>query len=109
MGVNDRIVKWMEMNRFTNKELAEWIESSSSAISQMKRNKFSLSVTSLGKLLEVHQKLNARWLLTGEGEMYNTGQGTCDCEAKEKIIIELERIIAAKDEIIKLLRKQLND
>ncbi len=105
METNQRVRQWMEENRFASKELAEWTGISKSAVSQVLSGKINISVKSLQRILEIHKDLNARWLLTGEGDMYVDEEiSHSSIEARDRIISEMERIINAKDEIIKLMK-----
>jgi len=86
------------------------------------RGRSKPTVDALAVFLEKFPQLNARWVLTGEGHMLNTGREPktedeilaylrekkeeCDlCQEKEKRIRELERLIEAKDEVISMLKK----
>ncbi|MBT3243293.1 MAG: helix-turn-helix domain-containing protein [Bacteroidetes bacterium] len=106
VGTNQRVRQWMQANRFAGKELAMWAGISKSAVSQVLNGRTGISLKSIQNILEVHKELNARWLLTGEGEMYYSQTGSnSKYETKDKIISEMERIIEAKDEIIKLMKQ----
>jgi len=64
------------------------------------QGKTGISLKSIQNILDVHKELNARWLLTGEGEMYDSQTASnSHHETKDRIILELERIIEAKGEI----------
>jgi len=103
---NQRVRQWMQDNRFAGKELAQWAGISKSAVSQVLTGKTGISLKSIQNILDVHKELNARWLLTGEGEMYYSQTvSNSNQETKDKIIMEMERIIEAKDEIIKLMKQ----
>jgi transcriptional regulator with XRE-family HTH domain len=103
---SQRVRQWMQANRFAGKELAEWAGISKSAVSQVLTGKTGISLKSIQNILEHHKELNARWLLTGEGEMYyKKALSNSNPETKDRIINEMERIIEAKDEIIKLMKQ----
>jgi transcriptional regulator with XRE-family HTH domain len=103
---NQRVRQWMQENRFAGKELAQWAGISKSAVSQVLTGKTGISLKSIQNILDVHKGLNARWLLTGEGEMYySQAVSNANYETKDRIIVEMERIIEAKDQIIKLMKQ----
>ncbi len=103
---NQRVRQWMQDNRFAGKELAQWAGISKSAVSQVLTGKTGISLKSIQNILDVHKELNARWLLTGEGEMYYSQTvSNSNHETKDRIIMEMERIIEAKDQIIKLMKQ----
>lgn len=64
--------------------------------SARKRGK-SMSGDNIGKILYAHKELNARWLLTGEGEMLATEEN----KPNHELIEELKRLKLNHDEMKK--------
>ncbi len=50
------------------------------AINSARKRNMGLSYENIAKLLRVYKDLNARWLLTGEGEMLSTIESATDTE-----------------------------
>lgn len=111
MSINLRVREFAEYKRIKQKELGEILEVSRGSVSQALIDKSNFTQKSLSILVDRFPELNARWLLTGKGQMLvggeiEKGDGDCLlCEEKEKRIAELERTIQAKDEIIRLLKE----
>lgn len=130
-GINSRLREWMELKRFSSKDLAAWTGISRSAVSQIMRDKMNLSVETLIKVFKANPELNASWLLLGTGEKGTVDLNTAErlkeigdqSEARNKNLLKelglartlfeehrqsLERLLTAKEEIIEMLKKQLN-
>ncbi len=108
MSDNLRLNSWMEENNITTSELAEKLEVSHTAISMMRSGKNNMSVRNMSKFLSIYPDFCPRWLFTGEG--------TSKCERKAvgnvsidfaKYLHSMEEVIAAKDEIIGMLKVQI--
>ena len=128
-SINSRLREWMELNRYSNNDLVEWAGISRSAVSQIMRDKMNLSVETLIKIFSINKKLCPRWLLLGEAVM-----DSCDIyqgldmksmhddnletlkrlrnehntfkENTLRQIKNLEDLLQAKEDIIKLLREK---
>lgn len=74
--------------------------------------KTPINSDTLAILLTKYENINTIWLLTGEGEMLLSSENNLkeiskDSNIYERLIKELEKRIADKEEIIKSLREQI--
>jgi len=104
--VNERFREWLRISGSGTKELIMWTGMSKSSVSQIMNDKIWLTTKTIVKILEFNKSLNARWLLTGIGDMDILIEKDRNSDDKDAIIRELNRIIDAKDEIIRLLKER---
>lgn len=130
-GINSRLREWMEVKRYSNNDLAEWTGISRSAVSQIMRDKMNLSVETITKILTANPELCPSWFLMGRNGMDCSHNSTSDSidevrvmneernlrlrkdidriEANhKKHVSDLERLLSAKEEIIGMLKKQID-
>lgn len=127
LSINQRLKKFLDSKDFSNQDLRI-------ALGVKTRQQVSNWLTSKEKMPEKHMltvvrmfpDLNARWLITGEGEMfqqlgkavgsgivseptpeYSNGNGCKKCIEKEGMIKLLEKQAADKDEKIYHLQKSV--
>ena len=70
--MKERIQKYMDFKNINAGELSVKLEVQRSNISHILNGRNKPSAAFIEKMLNVFQDLNARWLLTGEGNMTNT-------------------------------------
>lgn len=76
MTVNERVKFWSNQTGVTQYRISKDLGISTAAVNQFFTGKSGLSVETISKLLAAYPSLNARWLLTGEGEPFEGGAVT---------------------------------
>ena len=84
--MKDRIKKYMEYKNISAGELATQLEVQRSNISHVLNGRNMPGAAFIEKLLLCFPDLNARWLLTGNGEMLMDGENSTTREAKPQPI-----------------------
>ena len=106
--INERLHYFLKYSNLSQVEVAEKLNISTSRLANWVA-KSSISMYNLSEILELFENLNARWLLTGQGEMINgTGNipelveepkadyktNCCElCREKDRTINTLERLV----------------
>lgn len=70
MSINKRIIDLRKFLKLSQKDFAELIDVSRQTISNLEQEKYGASGDVLAKILDKNPKLNAKWLVLGEGEMF---------------------------------------
>lgn len=119
MSINQRIKIFLKDSSLSSAKLSEMLGISTSAVSQVIMGKTNLKLENFAKLVEHNPKLNARWLLTGYGNMHEEvgsmeiqedveaylKRNPCkNCEEKDELIISLKDQVATQRELIELLK-----
>jgi len=103
-----RLNLWIEQNKISKTELANKLDISQSAVSMICKGKNQVSLKTFARLLQLYPDLNARWLLFGEGDQtYNYKEVSTPSIDHSKYESLMEKHLASKDEIIELLKKQI--
>lgn len=92
--MKDRIKKYMDYKSISAGELANLLEVQRSNISHILNGRNMPGAAFIEKLLICFPDLNARWLLTGKGEMTS------------EIEMVIEPVVTAPKEIIKPIKEQ---
>lgn len=69
--ISERIFLFLEKENLSNSDFAAMIGVGAPSISHLKTGRNKLSLTLYAKILESFPQLNSKWLLTGEGGMYD--------------------------------------
>lgn len=69
MSVNDRISEYCKVNKIKQVDLAEWSFGSTQTISNIFKRKQNPNFEFIYKFLTKFPEINARWFITGEGDM----------------------------------------
>lgn len=97
MSISQRIIKYMELKNLKAVSISNKTGLSEGRISNILKGKNEPGGKALSTILNSYPEINARWLLTGEGEMLNKNSqivneetikyGICEeCCRKDKII-----------------------
>jgi len=136
MTVNECIIKLIEDLGLNQAEFSKKCNINPRVISDIKKPNHGIKADTLRKILITYKNLNARWLLTGEGEMFDTSvMETKEIKPKQykpidekvnlmkekepfymmvqvdylkNMLAEKERIIKSKEETIETLRNSIN-
>lgn len=115
MAINERVVKLIEKYDIQYKEFASLLGVSRQTITNITSNSVRPSLEVIEKILKQYPRVNARWLITGEGEMFSDQQ-----QEPEKILKEsgasyncenckrLNNIIEKQEKLIDQLEKRLS-
>jgi len=72
--MKDRIVKLLEFTKITPAEFADQIGIQRSSLSHVMTGRNYPGYVFIQKILEAFPQLNSRWLLTGQGNMFDEGK-----------------------------------
>ncbi len=72
--MKDRIVRLLEFTKITPAEFADQIGIQRSSLSHVMTGRNYPGYVFIQKILEAFPKLNSRWLLTGQGNMFDEGK-----------------------------------
>ena len=95
--MKDRIQKYMDQNGISAGELSQLLEVQRSNISHILNGRNKPSAAFIEKMLIVFPKLNARWLLTGEGEMTTDIESSADIKKSAESIEPNVKNVESKD------------
>jgi len=101
ISTNQRIIKLITETSSTNKEFARQIGIKQQNITQWKENSSYVSPRILCKIIKQFPDINARWLITGEGEMYRNDIDVNDFQEKNNTIMESTNSYKTENEILK--------
>lgn len=96
--LRDRIVQLIEKERISQTEFADYIGVQRSALSHVLNGRNNPGFNFIQKIIESYPKVNSRWLLIGEGNIYTT--------TDEDKIVE-EKIAQDKDPQKKVIEPDL--
>jgi len=116
--INQRVKDFIESREIKAVDFAKEIGLNSDRVSKWFRMKEKIPAEHVIIIIEKYKDIDARWLLTGEGEMntggleiaaepkpiYKNGDCCALCEGKDKLIATLEKSILDKETIIELLK-----
>ena len=100
MSINDRIASFVNSKKIKKGELATLLDITPQTISNILGGKVNPSSSFLIGIATKFYDLDTRWLLTGDGEMFNDY-----IAPREDYEIRLE----ACEDLCKILKKQLDD
>lgn len=109
--INERLHYFLKFSKLSQVEVAEKLNISTSRLANWLA-KSSISMYNLSEILELFENLNARWLLTGQGQMINepgaipelveepkaTYKNNC-CELCAQKDRQIEGLLADKEEL----------
>jgi transcriptional regulator with XRE-family HTH domain len=72
--MKDRLVQLLEKERITSAEFADRIGVQRSNVSHILNGRNNPGFSFIQKVLETFPRVNSRWMITGEGEMYTDRQ-----------------------------------
>jgi hypothetical protein len=112
--IKERIIYLLEYKGIAKEEFYTKIGMTSASF-RGNAKKTPLNSNAIENILAVIPDLNSNWLLTGKGEMLlsesdssvirtKDAQECPNCESLEKEVAHLKELLAAKDEIINLLK-----
>jgi DNA-binding XRE family transcriptional regulator len=100
--INDRILLIMKGKNLNKNSLSKTIGFSQPALTKIEKHTNLPSFKLLFELLRVFPDVDAKWLLTGEGEMLHN-------EGAEMITPAIHSNISVHDELISVLKRNLED
>ncbi len=103
LKMKDRIKNFIEAKGISAGELAAVLDVQRSNISHILNGRNKPGASFIEKLLLEFPDLNARWLLTGEGDMFN-GQESVDNSPQQKLPI-VEESIKQQPKVEKTIKK----
>jgi transcriptional regulator with XRE-family HTH domain len=111
-GINQRFVEFVELNKLRKKEIAVLLGVADTRFKQWEDNTRPISADLIQIICAQFPALNARWLITGEGEMMLTAQeqlnnanGTDGLQNKSVIEFLKQQNEEYKREILELSKK----
>lgn len=108
-SVNQRLENFIDSKKISNVEFGELIGESKYTINNWFKKGVKIPIPTLTNILNAFPDLDARWLLTGTGEMsqkikpYKENDSVLlvkDAEVVKVDVSEFDKLIAAKDETI---------
>ena len=100
-SIGERISELIVTLRMTNRSFAGKIGESQVKISAYRRGKYSPGTDTLISIIKNHENLNARWLLLGEGEMFEENKIIDGIDQqKTKIILLLTNMLAMNHDLL---------
>jgi transcriptional regulator with XRE-family HTH domain len=118
LSINERIFQILDYYGDTRYKFSKKSGISESSILNIYKANNKPSYDFIEKVLSVYEVVNARWLLTGEGEMLNSKEpiketvasdlptGPCQqCEQRERVIASQAKTIALLEDKIESLTK----
>ena len=113
MSINKRIIKLRKKKNLSQREFAEFISVSKQTISNIENDKYNASTEVVGKILSKYPKVNSRWLILGEEDMFsevphqvNEDREPYGRNYQDKLIESLERENKMLREEISRLKKE---
>lgn len=120
--LNQRVTEWFKAQRkngVRQVDIGESLGLSKQIISQLKSGKGSIGLERVVNLLNYDKNLNPRWLILGEGNMYekansysatNVGESFIDYKKSSQadLINELRNQLKTKDDQIKFLQQLID-
>ena len=125
ISINERLKEFVELEKISSPEIYKKIGVHRSIWSGWMNQGKAISVEKLTALFRTLPNLNARWLLTGEGNMYceenkdliiqpnikirNKPESSFECEsckAKDNEIDALKIALEAKEELLEIYRSK---
>ena len=76
--MKDRIIEFIELEKLTAAEFADHIGVQRSSVSHVLNGRNNPSFAFIQKIIEHYPHLNPRWLMTGEGSIYDDEKKTLD-------------------------------
>jgi transcriptional regulator with XRE-family HTH domain len=93
-----RIIKFIESEHLTAAEFADRIGVQRSSVSHVLSGRNNPGFSFIQKILESFPAINPRWLIIGEGEIYNTNMKNTNYEPSSKnLFSETKKNIETKD------------
>ena len=102
-GINKRLVALMEKLGYRKSEYAEMLGVSAAVISHIYNDRNKAGLELVQNILTHFPKINERWLLLGEGEMFKEDNAMSNLVLKEKIQMLYKKINAQKSNLNELI------
>lgn len=121
MAIGQRIKLLLQSKKIRQQDLAIALEMSRQNVSSFVNGNSEPTIATLNYLLRTYTDLNARWLLTGDGNMFTENENQtnnkdltdyiktlekdCEiCKEKEKRIGAMDKQISTLEEMVEVLR-----
>lgn len=104
MSIHQQVKLFIETNRISRTEFALRIRTNTTTVGNIVNGKNNPSAEILRNMVMAYPNINANWLLTGDGPMFQSGVDSFFNEVKS-----LEIKLAAAEGMISLLTNQLKD
>lgn len=101
ISTNQRVLQLIAKTCSTDKDFAKQIGIKQQNITQWKENSLFVSPRILCKVVKQFPFINARWLITGEGEMCSNEVSQIDSNEKTNTIMESTNSYKTENEILK--------
>jgi len=88
--MRERIQKIIDAEKITAAEFADMIGVQRSNVSHVLNGRNNPGFSFIQKILETFPNVNSRWLLTGEGELYNNNKNTPAIKAMPDLFTSIE-------------------
>ncbi len=95
-----RIIQFIESEKITAAEFADNIGVQRSSVSHVLNGRNNPGFSFIQKILETYPKINSRWLLLGEGEMYIDSKQETRQPTKQKSLFEEHPISSANNSTV---------
>ena len=113
--VNQRLALFLESRKISQADYRLVVGVRKQQVSDWLTFKIDVPDKHIFKTIEMYPELNARWLLTGEGDMIEGGNSEGNTKAEpqkhesdsDDYIALLMRLLASRDELIAELRRQV--
>ncbi len=96
--MKDRIIKFIESEHLTAAEFADRIGVQRSSVSHVLNGRNNPGFSFIQKILESFPSINPRWLIIGEGDVYNSNIKRASVESSSKnLFTEVSKNIEPKE------------
>lgn len=106
MSINTRVSKARKILKLTQQEFADVMNISRQSVNNIENNKHVPGSDLIAKILDKFPEINARWLLTGEGEMLTTNTNTDNDMSKNYNEDYKDRLIQLLEEKVEYLTRE---
>lgn len=89
--MKDRIIKFIEDEKLNAAEFADTIGVQRSSVSHVLNGRNNPGFSFIQKILESYPNLNSRWLLTGEGSMYEKTGSVISSKQEEPKLFDIKK------------------
>jgi len=104
MSIHQQVKLFIDTNRISRTEFALRIKTNTTTVGNIVNGKNNPSAEILRNIVMAYPNINANWLLTGEGPMFQSGVDSYFNEVKS-----LEIKLVATEGMVTLLTNQLKD
>ena len=89
--MKDRIIRFIEAEKLTAAEFADTIGVQRSSVSHVLNGRNNPGFSFIQKILESYPNLNSRWLLTGEGSMYEKTNSVVSSKQEDPKLFDIKK------------------